>query len=608
MRLLEAAGTSPARSGGGADRGDRARRTRARGPRAGRAPGSSAHGTMTRRRTSRAGRAPATTRSWNGCSSAGVPIDARGVDDGTALHYAGLWGRASTVELLLARGAEVDLMGRPGHAARVDRMGLAGAAGRGRAGRRLPRRGGAALLDAGATVTEGMLEIAADEVAVLLEEAIARGGLLRDVGLEYVPGRPVRVRVRQREGRYEIDDVGRGARGGGAPAGLARGRGAGRRRARLERQPRRRRVRAGGRGTRHRRARPPRPARRPRRCSTHSSRCRTDCPCHAHKRRIDAYVQEGWTIHLRAGPPGPAASAAGAPRGRSAAAPARASRPCRRRAAPARGRPRRARGGRRRGGRARRSAAAASAARVRAGRAAADEHDPAARRAGLDRGAPRVRPADRLEDDVVAAEPAAVIAPSASACARRSAWRSASVTVRPSATSSAASIWPIGPPPSTPASGASARAGARSTACTAAASGSAIAAPAGSSPSGTACSAASGRRSARRSRRAPSAARGRSAGARRGTGGTAARDGVADEHALAGVGAHARRLVAEARRVGRQDRVPAAPHLHVGAARGRRLDADEHLARPGSGSGRPRRAGPPGPCSIAARIRAARPP
>src|SRR5918992_2412769 len=44
---------------------------------------------------------------------AGVRLDARGVDDGTALHYAGMWGRASTVELLLSRGAEVDVMGGP---------------------------------------------------------------------------------------------------------------------------------------------------------------------------------------------------------------------------------------------------------------------------------------------------------------------------------------------------------------------------------------------------------------------------------------------------------------------------------------------------------------
>src|SRR5918992_671350 len=108
---------------------------------------------------------------------AGVPLDARGVDDGTALHYAGMWGRASTVELLLTRGAEVDVMGGPreypgtalgwtawgsrelpGAEERMD--GYLGAAG--------------ALLEAGARVGEGMLHVAADELSVLLEEAASR--------------------------------------------------------------------------------------------------------------------------------------------------------------------------------------------------------------------------------------------------------------------------------------------------------------------------------------------------------------------------------------------------------------------------------------------------
>jgi ankyrin repeat protein len=85
---------------------------------------------------------------------AGVPLDARGIDDGTALHYAGLWGRASTVELLLARGAEVDLMGgpreHPGTALAWASRALPGAAQRidGYLG------AAAALLAAGARVTE----------------------------------------------------------------------------------------------------------------------------------------------------------------------------------------------------------------------------------------------------------------------------------------------------------------------------------------------------------------------------------------------------------------------------------------------------------------------
>jgi ankyrin repeat protein len=153
---------------------------------------------------------------------AGVPLDARGIDDGTALHYAGLWGRASTVELLLARGAEVDLMGGPrehpgtalawtawasralpGAAQRID--GYLGAA--------------AALLAAGARVTEGMAAVAADELAVLLEEAGDRDGVVRDTGLTYVPGRPIRVSVRRRGIRYDIDDMGGAVAVAGRPPG-----------------------------------------------------------------------------------------------------------------------------------------------------------------------------------------------------------------------------------------------------------------------------------------------------------------------------------------------------------------------------------------------------
>jgi ankyrin repeat protein len=105
---------------------------------------------------------------------AGVPLDARGIDDGTALHYAGLWGRASTVELLLARGAEPDLMGgpreHPGTALGWTAWGsraLPGAAER----REGYARAAAALLAAGATASPGMAELASDEVAALLARA-----------------------------------------------------------------------------------------------------------------------------------------------------------------------------------------------------------------------------------------------------------------------------------------------------------------------------------------------------------------------------------------------------------------------------------------------------
>ena len=142
---------------------------------------------------------------------AGVPIDARGVDEGTPLHYAGMWGRASTVELLLARGADVHAMGGPrefpgqplawtawgsrelhGAAERVD--GYLGAV--------------EALLAAGARVWQGMLEVAADEVAVRLEEAAERSGVVRSTGLAYAPLRPVGISVRRRERRIDIDDMG----------------------------------------------------------------------------------------------------------------------------------------------------------------------------------------------------------------------------------------------------------------------------------------------------------------------------------------------------------------------------------------------------------------
>jgi hypothetical protein len=58
----------------------------------------------------------------------------------------------------------------------------------------------------------------------------------------------------------------------------------------------------------------------------------------------------------------------------------------------------------------------------------------------------------------------------------------------------------------------------------------------------------------------------------------AAGDRIGYEHSLAGVNAHAGGLVAERARVGREHPVAVAPHLDVGAARGRRLHLDDHLA------------------------------
>jgi hypothetical protein len=163
---------------------------------------------------------------------AGVPMDARGIDDGTALHYAGLWGRASTVALLLARGAEVDLVGgpreHPGTALAWTAWGSRALPG---ASQRLDGYLEAArlLVGAGARVTPGMIDVAADEVAVMLEEASPlsaaraswgeRGEIVLDTELAYAAGHPIRVRVRKRGRRYEIDDLGEAVAGAGAPRG-----------------------------------------------------------------------------------------------------------------------------------------------------------------------------------------------------------------------------------------------------------------------------------------------------------------------------------------------------------------------------------------------------
>src|SRR5439155_14723333 len=105
--------------------------------------------------------------------AAGVPMDARGIDDGTALHYAGMWGRGSTVGVLLALGADPDVeafrhttpLGWTAWGSRAlpeteERMdGYLEAARR--------------LVDAGARVTRAMVDQAADELSLLLEEAHA---------------------------------------------------------------------------------------------------------------------------------------------------------------------------------------------------------------------------------------------------------------------------------------------------------------------------------------------------------------------------------------------------------------------------------------------------
>ncbi len=135
---------------------------------------------------------------------AGFPLDARGIDDGTPLHYAGLWGRASTVELLLARGAEPELMGGPrefpGTALAWTAWGSRALPG---AEERLEGYLGAAaaLLEAGARVGEGMAGAPPTRWPCCSRRrpsapapCATRGSPTR--------GRPVRVSVRRRA-RYD---------------------------------------------------------------------------------------------------------------------------------------------------------------------------------------------------------------------------------------------------------------------------------------------------------------------------------------------------------------------------------------------------------------------
>lgn len=105
---------------------------------------------------------------------AGLPLDARGIDNGSALHYAAMWARPSTVALLLARGADVALVGGPQHApssalgwAAWGSRALPGAGERGDAYLEVAQL----LVDAGAEITDGMRAIASVDVAELLDRA-----------------------------------------------------------------------------------------------------------------------------------------------------------------------------------------------------------------------------------------------------------------------------------------------------------------------------------------------------------------------------------------------------------------------------------------------------
>jgi hypothetical protein len=144
---------------------------------------------------------------------AGVPVDSRGLRHGTALHYAALWGRPNILRQLLARGAEITAVAEP-----PDRPGthewtaLDWAAWGSKHTPEASERRDAyckcatMLLDAGIQLTERT------PIAHLIDG-------VRQSALEYLPGRAVRVRVRVRGARVDIDDMGGAISVCGTPPG-----------------------------------------------------------------------------------------------------------------------------------------------------------------------------------------------------------------------------------------------------------------------------------------------------------------------------------------------------------------------------------------------------
>ena len=126
-----------------------------------------------------------------------------------------MWGRGGTVGLLLARGAEPNLMaGPPEHPGNALGWTAWGSRNLDPEGERVEGYVAAAraLIAAGASVAPGMADVAADDVAVLIEEIEPRDERLYEIG-------PVLVRVRCRGGRCEIDDRGWAAEAAGRRPG-----------------------------------------------------------------------------------------------------------------------------------------------------------------------------------------------------------------------------------------------------------------------------------------------------------------------------------------------------------------------------------------------------
>jgi hypothetical protein len=144
---------------------------------------------------------------------AGVPIEYRGQHDGTALHYAALWGRSDTVRELLARGADVAALAQPPDQpgaqdwTTLDWAGWGSQHTTAASDRHAAyRQCATSLLEAGATMT------GRTPIAHLIDE-------IKDSGLEYTPGSPVRIRVRVRGARVDVDDMGGAIAACGTPPG-----------------------------------------------------------------------------------------------------------------------------------------------------------------------------------------------------------------------------------------------------------------------------------------------------------------------------------------------------------------------------------------------------
>lgn len=133
---------------------------------------------------------------------AGVPVDSRGLRNGTAVHYAALWGRSRTLRHLLARGADVTALAEPPDRPGAQRWTALDWAGWGSQHTTAAPDRDAAYRDCAAMLLNAGVEITERTPVAHLIDGV------RESGLEYVPGTPVRVRVRMRGTRVDVDDMG----------------------------------------------------------------------------------------------------------------------------------------------------------------------------------------------------------------------------------------------------------------------------------------------------------------------------------------------------------------------------------------------------------------